>query len=401
MTARLVEGSPAKPGDREPVHVSPRFLVAVALLVAGCYDVPKPACGFRCGPAAECPAGYTCGPDLRCRLEGSSPSLVCAMPDAGPGPDAYSPAVISTSPGNGSLADPASPIRATFDVDVTGVTPSSFTVQTTGSSLFVVGDVSYDPVSRTATFARAEGLPPSQSLTATLTADISDPSSGRPLMPTTITFTTSQDTTPPQVLTTTPSNGSTNISVGTNVTFRFSEPVQDVDATTVTVIETASMVAVTGAVTYDVATRIATFDPQDQLTPNLSYQGRVSSGVTDLAGNALALNPFVAGFMTGADTVAPAVRLTSPAAMDANVAVTSNIVVTFDEPVAGVDATSFQVNGGAVAGTVTMSNGNRTATFDPTADLPATATITVTLSTAITDTSGNALAAFAFAFTTS
>ena len=78
----------------------------------------------------------------------------------------------------------------------------------------------------------------------------------------------------------------------------------------------------------------------------------------------------------------------------------SNIVVTFDEPVANVDTTSFQVNAGAVAGTVTMSNSNRTATFDPTADLPAASTINVTLSTAITDTSGNALAAFAFAFTT-
>ena len=388
MTARLVEGSPAK------------LLLAVALLLAGCYDVPKPACGFRCGPAAECPADYTCGPDFHCRLNGSSPSLVCAMPDAAPIPDAYSPAVTSTSPVSGSTVNPATPIRASFDVDVTGVTPSSFTVTMTGSGLFVVGDVSYDPTSRTATFARVEGLPPNQQLTATLTADISDPLSGRPLMPTTITFTTTQDTTAPQVLFTNPTNGSTGVSVAANVTFRFSEPVQNVDATTVTVIETASMVAVTGTVTYDGATRTATFDPQDQLTPNLSYQGRVSSGVTDLAGNALTPNPFITGFMTGADTVAPVVRLTSPANMDANVAVNSNIVVTFDEPVANVDTTSFQVNAGAVAGTVTMSNGNRTATFDPTADLPAASTINVTLSTAITDTSGNALAAFAFAFTT-
>ncbi len=56
-------------------------LLSLALL--GCYDVPRPACGFRCGPDEACPEGYTCnGADGRCHLNGSSPSLVCGTVDA-------------------------------------------------------------------------------------------------------------------------------------------------------------------------------------------------------------------------------------------------------------------------------------------------------------------------------
>lgn len=57
-----------------------------ALALPGCYDVPRPPCGFRCGPSEACPEDYTCDPsDGRCHLNGSSPQLVCATVDAGVG----------------------------------------------------------------------------------------------------------------------------------------------------------------------------------------------------------------------------------------------------------------------------------------------------------------------------
>lgn len=56
-------------------------LLSLALL--GCYDVPRPECGFRCGPSEACPEDYTCNvADGRCHLNGSSPSLVCGTVDA-------------------------------------------------------------------------------------------------------------------------------------------------------------------------------------------------------------------------------------------------------------------------------------------------------------------------------
>ena len=54
----------------------------VLLMTTACYDEPRPACGFRCGPAEECPTGYACAIDGRCHLNGSDPNLVCGAVDA-------------------------------------------------------------------------------------------------------------------------------------------------------------------------------------------------------------------------------------------------------------------------------------------------------------------------------
>lgn len=58
-------------------------LVAVTgAIIAACYDVPTPACGFICGPGGACPDGYTCAADRYCHLDGQPASLVCSRPDA-------------------------------------------------------------------------------------------------------------------------------------------------------------------------------------------------------------------------------------------------------------------------------------------------------------------------------
>jgi hypothetical protein len=55
----------------------------VALAFPSCYDIPRPECGFRCGPSGACPEDYTCNEsDGRCHLDGSSPQLVCGTVDA-------------------------------------------------------------------------------------------------------------------------------------------------------------------------------------------------------------------------------------------------------------------------------------------------------------------------------
>jgi len=63
--------------------------VTVALLgaltgaiVTACYEVPRPDCGFICGPEDACPDGYTCAGDHRCRRIGAPAMLVCPNPDA-------------------------------------------------------------------------------------------------------------------------------------------------------------------------------------------------------------------------------------------------------------------------------------------------------------------------------
>lgn len=56
---------------------------ACGLLAVGCYDVPEPECGFRCGPNKACPEHYTCNEaDGRCHRDGAPASLVCGTVDA-------------------------------------------------------------------------------------------------------------------------------------------------------------------------------------------------------------------------------------------------------------------------------------------------------------------------------
>jgi hypothetical protein len=64
--------------------------IAIALLVAltgaivaACYEVPTPSCGFLCGPNDACPDSYACANDHFCHRIGAPATLVCGTPDAG------------------------------------------------------------------------------------------------------------------------------------------------------------------------------------------------------------------------------------------------------------------------------------------------------------------------------
>jgi|SRR5215510_3907255 len=66
-----------------PVGVALALLAAFAgAIISACYDIPRPTCGFICGPDGECPDGYRCASDHYCHRDGTSDSLVCRSPDA-------------------------------------------------------------------------------------------------------------------------------------------------------------------------------------------------------------------------------------------------------------------------------------------------------------------------------
>jgi hypothetical protein len=101
------------------------------------------------------------------------------------------------------------------------------------------------------------------------------------------------DTTPPTVTGTTPANNATNQPTSTAPTATFSEAIDPttLTTTTMTLTDQATSTAVTGAVAYAGATRVATFTPSAALGNSKTYLVRVkggASGVKDLAGNALA-----------------------------------------------------------------------------------------------------------------
>jgi subtilisin-like proprotein convertase family protein len=98
------------------------------------------------------------------------------------------------------------------------------------------------------------------------------------------------DTTPPTVSYTSPANNATDTAVIPIVMATFSEAMNGatVDSTTFTFMQGGSPVS--GAVSYDAATRTAAFTPSAMLSLSTVYTAMITTGVTDTAGNAMAAN---------------------------------------------------------------------------------------------------------------
>jgi len=100
-----------------------------------------------------------------------------------------------------------------------------------------------------------------------------------------IVLTALPDTTPPTVVSTSPTNNLTAVSVGAAITATFSEAI---DSSTVTAATYTLSGGVTGTVTS--SGRTATFTPASPLAYNTPYTATVTTGVKDLAGNPMSAN---------------------------------------------------------------------------------------------------------------
>ena len=103
---------------------------------------------------------------------------------------------------------------------------------------------------------------------------------------------TAPDTTAPTVTAVSPLSGATGVGVQPSITATFSEGMSSSTITTTTFeLRNSAGTAVSAAVSYDGATRIATLTPSLALANSATYTATVrggSGGVKDLAGNALA-----------------------------------------------------------------------------------------------------------------
>ncbi len=100
------------------------------------------------------------------------------------------------------------------------------------------------------------------------------------------------DVTAPQVSTTLPVDGATNVLTGTDIKATFNEPIDSATIGSATFqLRTAASAPVEATVIYDGATRTAILTPNAALSLNTQYTATVTggaSGVKDVAGNALA-----------------------------------------------------------------------------------------------------------------
>ena len=298
-------------------------------------------------------------------------------------PNDTAPTVTSTTPGNSAAhISTTANIVANFSEPVSAG-PNPITVACGGSP--VSGAVSGSGTS-TLTFDPASDLPQGSSCQVTVVAsavrdtDLLDPPD---TMAANHVFTFATDAAP-QLSSSTPADGATNVAVGAHVSLIFTEPVT-VSAASFTFACDGSPVAfaLAGSGTATIT-----------LTPAADLPGAASCSVTVVAAqvsdsdagdppDTMPANATVA--FTTADA-APVVASTTPVDGATTVGRADNIVITFDEPVTAADS-AFGLVCGTTPVTMAVSGSPGSAiTLNPASDLPAGALCTVTVTAAgVTD----------------
>jgi hypothetical protein len=110
---------------------------------------------------------------------------------------------------------------------------------------------------------------------------------GRPRQTVQIKVVATFDETPPSVVTRSPGNGKTGVSRTARPWATFSEPVERVNANTMTLVERDTGAAVAGTVRYNATSDTARFVPEEALEPNTTYLVKLAGWIRDGAGNRL------------------------------------------------------------------------------------------------------------------
>jgi glucose/arabinose dehydrogenase len=204
------------------------------------------------------------------------------------------------------------------------------------------------------------------------------------------------DTAPPSVVSVSPTDAATGIATTAAPAITFSEPIVAGSGTITLAIDGGAAVTTT----VNVSGSVATLNHATPLAANTTYRVTATTGVTDLAGNALA-PAFTSTFTTGiGDSTPPTVVSVNPLNAATGISIAVAPTITFSEPVLPDSALSLAVVGGAAVSITPAVSGSTITLNHATPLLPAT-TYRITATTGITDLSGNAMAAtFTSTFTT-
>ena len=353
-------------------------------------------------------------PLLAATLAGCGGGLdpILGNPGAGMAPSVTATTPLASTPPVTGVATNTS-VTATFSKAMAGasLTSTSFSLACPSGST-VAGSVSYDAVTRMASFVPTAALAPNTLCVATVSTAATDTAGFHLANAFIWSFVTAggADTVRPTVTLVVPAAGATAVASNSRVSATFSEDMNPatVSGSSFTLNNTTLGTPVAGTVAYSVASRTAIFTPSaaSGLPANTLFTATVTTAATDLVGNALAVATSWS-FTTAAlaDTTRPTVLSTVPAAGASNVATNSKITAVFSEDMdaSTLSGASFTLTnstlGSAVAGTVSYAAGARTATFTPTGgSLPNNTAFTATVTAAATDLAGNGLAGNTAAF---
>jgi hypothetical protein len=324
-----------------------------------------------------------------------------------PPSDTTPPTVTSTDPANGAINVPLTKwARATFSEPMlsSSITTSTFTLKVSGSSTNVPGAVwlNTEANSMNAYFAPSSNLSPGTTYIATVTTGVKDLAGNAMTTAKSWSFTTTSDTTPPTVTSTDPANGAINVPLTKWTRATFSEPMlsSSITTSTFTLKVSGSSTNIPGVVWLNTESNSmnAYFAPSSNLSPGTTYIATVTTGVKDLAGNAMTTAKSWS-FTTTSDTTPPTVTSTDPANGAINVPLTKWARATFSEPMLSSSITtstfSLKVSGSStnVPGVVWLNteSNSMNAYFAPSSNLSPGTTYVATVTTGVKDLAGNAM----------
>ncbi len=214
--------------------------------------------------------------------------------------------VVSPLPGANSVAMNTQLITAAFSqaMDPATLNNASFTLVCPSAPAVSGGAVSYLSATRVATLSVPATLPVG-TCTATVTSAVKDSSGVAMASPYVWQFSTVgvNDTVAPTVAPVTPVDLATGVATNTAVKAVFNEGMNPLTITGTTFTLSSAGGAVAGTVSLGPLNKNVTFKPNANLAVGTPYTATITTGATDLAGNALA-TPAVWTFTTAA-TVAP------------------------------------------------------------------------------------------------
>lgn len=212
------------------------------------------------------------------------------------------------------------------------------------------------------------------------------------------------DNTAPTVTSMSPDEDSRGVATNIKLTATFSEAMRPDYINPDNFRLTDGDAMITGTVSYDSVSNIATFTPASGLAPDKRYTATIVTGIKDRSNNPLTTD-FAWCFVTGSgtDNSAPVMRSTVPDHQATGVATHGKLSITFNEALdtASLNPASFSLTGpGASVNPGRVVYRDKTAVFMPDYPLAANTAYIVTVS-GVGDLAGNAVAGnIAWNFTT-
>ena len=304
-------------------------------------------------------------------------------------------------------------IRNTDDSDLTDSNVDSLiTLKTTNSSgSDIAFDATIDTDDKVITINPDSNFSSKQVVYVAIGASVEN-TCGTALSAASVTFTVADTVGPTH--TWSPANSATGVAVDSNITLTFNEAVRNIDDTALTDSNVDSLITLKDTnssgsniafdATIDSDKEVITINPTSDFSSEQVIYVAIGATVEDSSGNANTASSIT---FTAIDSITPTLTF-SPVNSSTNVAVDSNIILTFSEVIRNTDNSALtdsnvdslitlkvtNSSGADIAFDATIDSDKKVITINPTSDFSSEQVIYVAIGTTVEDDANNAISAW-------